>query len=283
MALHQARSDTTNGSSLSYKRIVVKAGTNVLTSKRPSLDGEVMASLATQIADVQTAGAQVVLVTSGAIAAGREAIGTPQDSNGLGVSQMLAAIGQSRLMRIYEELFSKRGIVVAQALLTRRDIDDQVGYLNIRNTLERLLEHSVVPIVNENDVVDTAEINQERFGDNDTLSAVVADLVNADLLIMLTDTRGLFTADPNRDPSATLVPRVERIDESVLKLAEVHRSKTTRGGMASKLEAAQKATSAGVTVVITSGAEANVVARVARGEASGTMFPATARNAQGES
>ncbi|MEE8518187.1 MAG: glutamate 5-kinase [Dehalococcoidia bacterium] len=272
MALHQAQADTTDGSSLAYRRIVVKAGTNVLTGKGPRLAVDVMTSLAAQVVAVREAGAQVVLVTSGAIAAGREAIGTPQDAKGVGVSQMLAAIGQSRLMHTYEELFSKHGVVVAQALLTRRDIDDRAGYLNVRNTLERLLENGVVPIVNENDVVDTAEINQDRFGDNDTLSAVVADLIDADLLMMLTDTGGLFTADPNRDPAATLVPRVERIDASVLKLAEAHRSKTTRGGMASKLEAAQRATSSGVTVVIAPGTERDVVLRVAKGEAIGTLF-----------
>ena len=125
-------------------------------------------------------------------------------------SQMLAAIGQSRLMHAYQELFSRRGIVVAQTLLIARDVDDRVGYLNVRNTLNGLLERGVVPIVNENDVVDTKEINGQRFGDNDTLSAIVANVIDADLLLMLTDTGGLFTADPNRDPAAELIPRVDR-------------------------------------------------------------------------
>ena len=268
-------SDRTPKTGLAYKRIVVKAGTNVLTQQGASLDRTVMASLVSQIVDVRRLGAQVLLVTSGAIAAGREAVGEPQGSKGIALSQMLAAVGQSRLMHAYQELFSRDDVTVAQTLLTRRDVDDRVGYLNIRNTLESLIGHGVVPIVNENDVVDTAEIRQERFGDNDTLSALVANLVDADLLLILTDAGGLYTADPNRDASATLIPRVEHIDESVMQLAEEHRSSTTRGGMASKLQAAKQATSAGVAVVIAPGGERDVVRRVACGEQLGTTFPAT--------
>ena len=262
-----------NGPKLAYRRIVVKAGTNVLTRGGPGLDRAMMASLVSQIVDVRRLGAQVLLVTSGAIAAGREAVGEPRLSKGVALAQMLAAVGQSRLMHAYQELFSRDDVVVAQTLLTRRDVEDRLGYLNVRNTLERLIDADIVPIVNENDVVDTAEIGQERFGDNDTLSALVANLVDADLLVMLTDTGGLYTADPNRDPDATLIPRVESIDDSVMELAEEHRSNTTRGGMASKLEAARRATEAGVAVVIAPGAEPDVVRRVACGEPLGTLFP----------
>ena len=261
------------GPSLAYRRIVVKAGTNVLTGRGPGLDHAMMASLVAQIVAVRRLGAQVLLVTSGAIAAGREALGEPRATKGVALSQMLAAVGQSRLMHAYQELFSRDDVVVAQTLLTRRDVDDRIGYLNLRNTLERLIDAGVVPIVNENDVVDTAEIGQERFGDNDTLSALVANLVDADLLVMLTDTGGLYTADPARDPSATLIPLVERVDDSVMELAEEHRSATTRGGMTSKLEAARQATEAGVTVVIASGGEPDVVQRIACGERLGTLFP----------
>ncbi len=257
--------------SLAYRRIVVKAGTNVLTGRSSRLDRAAMASLVEQIVIVGSMGGQVVLVTSGAIAAGREAMGANPDGK-VQVQQMLAAIGQSRLMHAYQELFSRSGVVVAQALLTRHDVEDRLGYLNVRNTLESLLNNGVVPIVNENDVVDTAEIGQERFGDNDTLSALVANLIDADLLLMLTDTGGLYTADPKRDPSATLVARVDHIDASIMALAEAHNSKVSRGGMASKLEAARKATSAGVTVVVASGHERNVITRVASGELIGTLF-----------
>ena len=231
MALQTANADAGQGGvQLRYRRIVVKAGTNVLTRKTAHLDRSVMESLVDQIADVVEMGAQVVLVTSGAIAAGHEAAPGVVQGKSVAASQMLAAIGQSRLMHAYQELFSRRGIVVAQTLLIARDVDDRVGYLNVRNTLNGLLERGVVPIVNENDVVDTKEINGQRFGDNDTLSAIVANVIDADLLLMLTDTGGLFTADPNRDPAAELIPRVDRIDDAVMSLAEVHTSTATRGG-----------------------------------------------------
>ena len=278
-ALHPGKADGKSGQSrLAYHCVVVKAGTNVLTAKSARLNRAMMASLVAQVAQLRGLGAEVVLVTSGAIAAGREAVGTPADAKGVGVSQMLAAVGQSRLMHAYQELFSKHDVVVAQALLTRQDVERRVGYLNVRETLQRLLENGVVPIVNENDVVDTTELSQDgngqgRFGDNDTLSALVANLVDADLLLLLTDTGGLYTADPNREPNAELIPRVERIDASIMRLAEEHRSTSTRGGMASKLLAAQRATGVGATTVIAPGHEPNVVTRVACGEEIGTLFP----------
>lgn len=278
-ALHPGKADGKSGQSrLAYHCVVVKAGTNVLTAKSARLNRAMMASLVAQVAQLRGLGAEVVLVTSGAIAAGREAVGTPADAKGVGVSQMLAAVGQSRLMHAYQELFSKHDLVVAQALLTRQDVERRVGYLNVRETLQRLLENGVVPIVNENDVVDTAELSQDgngqgRFGDNDTLSALVANLVDADLLLLLTDTGGLYTADPNREPNAELIPRVERIDASIMGLAEKHRSTSTRGGMASKLLAAQRATGVGATTVIAPGHEPDVVTRVACGEEIGTLFP----------
>lgn len=258
---------------LRYQRIVVKAGTNVLTRKSPRLSRPVMESLAAQIAEVMGMGAQVALVTSGAIAAGREAAPEIEEGESVAVSQMLAAVGQSRLMHAYQELFARRGITVAQALLSGSDVDGRVGYLNIRNTLSGLLDHRIVPIVNENDVVDTAEITDLRFGDNDTLSAAVANIIGADLLLVLTDTGGLFKADPNRDASAELVPRVEEIDASVMALAERHRGGASRGGMASKLAAARRATAVGVTVVFGPGNDAGVVRRAACGEEVGTLFP----------
>ncbi len=257
--------------------MVVKAGTNVLTDGAQALDGKVMASLVAQLVQVRRMGAQVVLVTSGAIAAGREALGQAggQDGRSVAASQVLAAVGQSRLMHQYQELFSRHETSVAQALLTRHDLEDRSGYLNIRNTLEGLLQRGVVPVVNENDVVNVEEIGPEGFGDNDQLSALVANLIDADLLLLLTDTKGLYTADPHRDQSAQLVPVVEQIDDSVLAQASEYHSATTRGGMRSKLKAARLATSAGVTVAIVSGAEPQVVCRVAQGETVGTLFPSS--------
>ena len=270
-----------NGAAPRYRRVVVKAGTNVLTRKTARLDRGAMASLAGQIADVVAMGAQVALVTSGAIAAGREAAPAVAKGKGVPASQMLAAIGQSRLMHAYSELFAERGVIVAQALLTARDVEDRVGYLNVRNTLKGLMERGVVPVVNENDVVDTQEITSARFGDNDTLSAMVANVVDADLLLILTDTGGLFTADPNRDPSARPVRRVERIDDSVMALAERHEGGPGRGGMASKLRAARQAAAIGVAVMFGRGESSSVVREAACGTLrDGTYFPPTASAAE---
>ena len=281
MSLRTANPGASNRDQLlRYKRIVVKASTNVLTRKNSRLDRGAMESLVAQIAEVMEMGAQVALVTSGAIAAGREAA-PGVDGKGVAVSQMLAAIGQSRLMHAYQELFAERGITVAQALLSGGDVDRRVGYLNVRNTLTGLLERGIVPIVNENDVVDTTEINDQRFGDNDTLSAIVANVVEADLLVMVMDTGGLYTADPNRDASAKLIERVESIDDSVMALAEEHRSNLTRGGMVSKLEATKRATAIGVTVVFAGGDDATAVRRAACGEPVGTLFPTAVSQLEG--
>jgi len=273
-------STTSQRGPLVYQRIVVKAGTNVLTSSGTRLDRAAMAAIVGQMAEIQAAGAQVILVTSGAIAAGREVIAKSRDAKGVGLGQMLAAVGQSRLMHAYQEMFAEHGIVVAQALLTHQDVEGRRGYLNVRNTLEMLLANGVVPIVNENDVVDTEEIIQERFGDNDTLSALVANIIDADLLLILSDVAGLYTADPNRDKSATLIERVDSVDASTMALAEEHRSSTTRGGMGSKLRAAGLAMSTGVNVVIARGHEPDVVINVASGQARGTLFPATATHVE---
>ncbi len=272
--------DRQQRANVAYRRVVVKAGTNVLTGSGDSLDHEAMASLAAQIAGVRHSGVDAILVTSGAIAAGREALKKAYDIKSVGVSQMLAAVGQSRLMHGYQDLFSTHGVVVAQALLTHQDVEDRRGYLNVRNTFGALLANHVVPIVNENDVVNTEEINHGRFGDNDTLSALVANIVDADLLLILSDVAGLYSSDPNRDADAKLIKRVESVDADVLSLAEEHRSSTTRGGMQSKLLAARRATAAGVNVVIASGHEADVVVRVVAGESIGTLFPATASHVE---
>ena len=259
---------------LVYKRIVVKAGTNVLTQGGSDLNRAAMDSLVDQIAKAWSEGVEILLVTSGAIAAGREVEPNISGGKSIGASQMLAAIGQSRLMHAYQELFSKRGITVAQALLTAQDVDVQIGYQNVRNTLVGLLERRIIPIVNENDVVDTAEINNQRFGDNDVLSAIVAKIVSADLLLLLTDTDGLFTSDPKRNQQAKLISKVEIIDESIMSLAEEHSSNISRGGMISKLESARYATDAGVAVIVAPGNLKNVIQISAFGSQVGTLFTA---------
>lgn len=262
----------------SYRRIVVKLGTNVLTAGTDRLDLEVMASLVGQIARLHQEGKEVVVVSSGAIAAGRHRLGLKRDRKDIPFRQVLAAVGQSRLMEAYDQLFGWHDITVAQTLLTKADLADRVGYLNARNTLLALLELRVISIVNENDVVAVDEIEAAKFGDNDNLSAMVANLIDADLLVLLTDTAGLYTADPARDPRAQLIPRVEVIDAAIEALAGHARDDRSTGGMATKVQAAKLATASGVAVVIADGREREVLPRLVAGEPLGTLFsPATSK------
>ena len=259
-----------------YRRLVVKLGTNLLTAGTDRLDLEVMAGLVGQVARLHRDGYEVIIVSSGAIAAGRHRLGLTRERKDIPFRQVLASVGQSRLMQAYDQLFGWHGITVAQTLLTRTDLADRHGYLNARNTLLALLELGVVSIVNENDVVAIDEIREAKFGDNDNLSAMVANLVEADLLVLLGDVPGLFTADPARDPSARLIPRVERIDEYVERCAGESEGERGTGGMVTKLEAAKLATASGVAVVIADGREPGALLRLARGEALGTFFAPTA-------
>ena len=227
---------------LKYKRLVVKAGTSVLTGGTDRLDLEVMSGLVGQIARLHGLGAEVILVTSGAVAAGGRTLSISHGRKDIPFRQVLAAVGQGHLIHVYEQLFAQHSISVAQALLTWKDLSDRQGYLNVRNTLLALLELGVVPVLNENDVVAVDEIG-EVFGDNDRLSALVSNLVDANLLAILTDTAGLYTADPRVDPNAQLIPRVEKVDAAIEALAGGHRNPQARGGMSTKLEAARLATS----------------------------------------
>ena len=239
------------------------------------LDEEMLSSLVEQISHLrETNGAEVLLVTSGAIAAGRGVLGRPAESK-LGrdivTRQVLAAIGQGQLMRTYQELFARHGIKIAQTLLTTNDLSHRQSYLNIRNTLMTLLDVGVVPVINENDVVAVDEIG-EVFGDNDRLSALVATLADADLLVILSDIDGLYTADPRKDPNATLVPFVQQVNQSVDAMAGEHSNPWARGGMPTKIEAARLVTTAGIGMVICKGRSENAVLRAAQGEAIGTYF-----------
>ncbi len=253
-------------------RIVVKVGTNVLTAGADKVHRPTLVSLVQQIAAVRSQGVEIVLVTSGAIAVGRERLNFPARRRDIPLKQMLAAVGQSRLMHLYEQIFELYGMTVAQTLLTRGDLADRNRYLNARNTLLACLMHNVLPIINENDAVAVSEI---RVGDNDNLSALVANLVDADLLLILTDIDGLYTADPRRDPSATRIAIVPEITEHIYAIAGGSNIRGT-GGMLTKIQAADLATRSGADVVIASGAERDVIARVVAGEAIGTRFPAQA-------
>jgi len=237
---------------LRYRRVIAKFGTNVLTAGTDRLNLETMSTLVGQVACLHRQGADVIVVTSGAIAAGRHRLGAPRRRRDMPFRQVLAAVGQSHLMHSYDELFARHDIVVGQTLLTRRDLSDRVGYLNARNTLLALLELRAIPIVNENDAVAVEEIEGARIGDNDNLSALVANLVDADLLALLTDTPGLYTADPRRDKDARLISQVESIDEEIERVAQgTAEGPGSRGvgGMTTKVQAARLATAGGTAEI----------------------------------
>ena len=255
-----------------YHRIVAKFGTGLLTGGSERLDQDIMSSLVSQAAQLHNQGLEVIIVSSGAIASGRHKLGLTKRVKGIPFKQVLASVGQYRLMGLYEQLFNQYNITVAQALLAKADLLDRAGYLNARNTLLALLELRVLCIVNENDVVAVDELHETIFGDNDNLSAMVANLIDADLLMILTDTAGLYTTDPQRDPQARLISQVERIDSEIERLAAETYSRLGTGGMITKIEAAKLATASGVTVVIADGREPDVILRLARGEALGTRF-----------
>ncbi len=261
-----------------FHRIVAKFGTSLVTGGSDHLNQDIMSSLVTQVAQLHKQGLELLVVSSGAIAAGRYKLGLTKELKGIPFKQVLASVGQNRLMQAYEQLFSQHNVTVAQALLTKADLSDRAGYLNARNTLLALLELRVLCIVNENDVVAVDEIQEAKFGDNDNLSAMVANLVDADLLLILTDTAGLYTADPYRDPDARLISQVERIDSEIERLAADTPSGFGIGGMITKIEAAKLATASGVTVVIADGREVDIILRLVGGESLGTRFlPTTSK------
>jgi len=263
---------------LPYQRVVVKVGTTLLTDSSGRLDQEMMSNLVGQIAQLHKQGRQILLVSSGAMAAGRDRLGLTRKLKGVPFKQVLASVGQARLMNIYEQMFRNYDITVAQALLTRADLADRAGYLNARNTLLALLELRVLCIVNENDVVAVDELQEAKFGDNDNLSAMVANLVDADLLMILSDVAGLYNADPGLNPDAQLISEVATIDNRIERLATDTTKHSSTGGMITKIEAARLATDSGETVVIASGMEENVILRLASGEAIGTRFlPTTSK------
>lgn len=273
------RNNKTNikSSKLCYHRIVVKLGTSLLTSGSDHLDRDMMSSLVDQVARLHQQGVEIIVVSSGAMAAGRQRLNLAKKIRGIPFKQVLCSVGQSHLMHIYEELVGQYDIPVAQALLTKADLSDRSGYLNARNTLLALLQLRVLCIVNENDVVAVDELDEAKFGDNDNLSAMVANLVDADLLLLLTDIAGLHTADPRRDPSARLISEVEHIDADIESLAD-RAGAMGIGGMVTKIEAARLATASGVTVIIADGRELDIIPRLAGEEKIGTRFlPTTTR------
>ncbi len=259
-------------------RIVIKVGTSSLAYKTGKLNLACIEQLVRQIADLFNQGREVILVTSGAIGAGAGKLGLKRRPRSIPEKQACAAVGQGMLLHMYEKLFAEYGITVGQVLLTREDFADRRRFLNARNTLRALLRFGVLPIINENDTVAVEEI---KFGDNDHLSALVAGLMDCELLIMLTDTEGLYTANPRVDPDARLLSEVDEITPDIERLAGPPGTNLGTGGMASKLHAARVAAHSGVAVVIARATTENVIRRVLNGEEIGTVFrPAEARMEQ---
>jgi glutamate 5-kinase len=261
-----------------HRPAVVKVGTTTLCGDTGRPQRARLSAIVAQVAALHRAGRPVVLVTSGAIATGAAEIGRIPAPVSMAERQALAAIGQPLLMREYSRIFASRGIRVAQVLLTGDDLTVRRRYLNARNTMTALLRRRVVPIVNENDTVATDEI---RIGDNDTLSAQVAILVGAELLCILSDVDGVYTADPRRDPSARRIPEVRGITPEVERAARRTESALGTGGMLTKVAAARLATAAGCTVVVTDGKTPRVLERLTRGERLGTWFFPASRAVSG--
>ena len=256
------------------QRVIAKFGTNLLTAGGDRLDALVLEDLVRQVAELRAGSAEVAIVTSGAVAAGRARVGARSDQTSIGQRQALAAIGQAHLVERYDQLLQRHDLTAAQALITRADVAERLGYLNVRNTLLRLLRFGVVPIINENDVVADEELRGGSFGENDALSALVANLIDADLLILLSDVDGVYDRDPRIHADATLLRELPRPGDMLAIAGAV--GERGRGGMRAKLEAAQLAASSGTTVVIANGREPDAIVRIAGGEQIGTCVPAAA-------
>lgn len=253
----------------SIDRLVIKVGTSVLLDDEKKISSGKIRDIARQVKRVKTTGIDVIIVSSGAVGCGMETLGIKRKPKEITKHQALASIGQVLLMKMYRENFEKNGIKVGQILLTHEDIKNRVRCLNLTNTLETLLAMGIVPIINENDALSFAEI---KFGDNDNLSALIAQIVNANLLLILSDVEGLFERDPNRYPNAKMIPVVERIDEEVECVAAETWSEKSVGGMVSKLEAAKKAGLYGIPTRVVLGGKKDVILKVADGKAVGTIF-----------
>ncbi|MFO0899611.1 MAG: glutamate 5-kinase [Pirellulales bacterium] len=250
--------------------VVVKVGTRVLTRPGGRLNYDRIESLALELHQALESGRRVVLVSSGAVGAGLGQLELDRRPADLAHLQAVAAVGQCHLMQAYDQALRKHGRHAAQLLLTAEDVDDRTRYLNVRNTVLALLEFGAVPIINENDTVSVAEL-QTTFGDNDRLAAMVTNLIRAPLLVLLSDVDGLYDGDP-RQPGARLIPVVPKLDESIFRLARDELTGMSKGGMASKLQAARIATTAGENVIIGSGREPGTLGAILAGQSVGTLF-----------
>jgi glutamate 5-kinase len=254
------------------RRIVVKVGSSLVTNEGKGVDAEAIGNWCRQLAVLAREGREVIMVSSGAIAEGMKRLGWAVRPKEVPELQAAAAVGQMGLAQMYESKLSEQGMGSAQVLLTHADLADRERYLNARSTLLTLLSHKVVPVINENDTVVTAEI---KFGDNDTLGALVANLVEADALVILTDQKGLYSADPRKDPEARFIHEALAGDPALEQMAGGAGSSIGRGGMITKVLAAKRAAGSGASTVIAWGRESDVLVRLAQGEDIGSLFVAT--------
>ncbi len=251
------------------RRLVVKIGSNILADDKDGLDTKRISSIAGDIAEVKNMGHEVIIVSSGAVAAGMRKLGLREKPRDIRLKQAAAAVGQSGLMWAYERCFAEHGVKVAQVLLTREDLSDRKRYINSKNTLLTLLSFGIVPVINENDTVATDEI---RFGDNDTLASFVSILVEADDLLILSDVEGLFREDPRCNPDAGLIEEVEEVTPAIVRLAGGSGSAVGTGGMYSKVLAAKRAASHGIAVRIITGRKKGLLVSLLKGKQHGTFF-----------
>ena len=256
------------------KRIVVKVGSSSLIHRETGrLDLRKMEVLVRELSDLHNQGKNVVLVTSGAVAVGSAVLGLKERPKELKVKQACSAVGQARLMMIYQKLFAEYNQTAAQILMTKNTMVNNLNRMHARNTFEELLNLDAIPVVNENDSISSYELELlDKFGDNDTLSAVIAALIGADLLILLSDIDGLFTDDPNTNPNAKFIDTVETLDDKLLSMGKGSVSSVGTGGMATKLTAAEIATAAGADMVIANGADFHVIHKILEGRKHGTLF-----------
>lgn len=257
------------------RRIVVKVGSSTLTHESGKLNYHRIERLVMEIADLANQGRQMVLVSSGAVSAGLGPLGLAQRPKTIREKQAVAAVGQGVLLHTYEKMFREYGQIVGQVLLTRMDAQNRKNFMNSRNTLLTMLDMGILPIINENDVV---AIDEFKIGDNDTLSAIVSSIIDADLLVLLSDIDGLYTANPQTHPDAVLIPKVTEIDKHFYDIAEGAGSSIGTGGMYTKIQAASISTSSGVDMVIASGSEDGILRRICLGEEVGTWFTAKESN-----
>lgn len=251
------------------KRLVVKIGSSLIASRDRGLNHALLEALAREVADLKRQGYEIVIVSSGAILSGLEKLGIKTRPKSLPVKQAAAAVGQSRLIWAYEKAFEAHGLKVAQILLTQDDLADRKRFLNSRNTLTTLLGLDVIPVINENDTVVVEEI---RFGDNDNLAGLVTHLIDAQLLVILSDVEGLFTEDPRHHPGAVLIPVVAKINAETERLAKETATLEGTGGMRSKILAARKVAAYGVPTVVAGGRRAGALSEILNGDAVGTLF-----------